>query len=154
MSLKSKRSNIYLFINVIERMSLVVNLERHFSFLIGSKRSLPSVLFISSRLFSERSIKCEENRFLWSQQSCSFWMIRLSLPVCLSADHNNFSLSLSVTLYVCCSHSKRGLQNFDKNYRSRALPVVVKRHSSQQDRAERVRDREKKDRAAFHSHSL
>lgn len=47
-------------------------------------------------------------------------------PLFLSRSFDDFSSFHSSC--VCCSHSKRGLQNFDKNYR---LSVVVKRHSSQ-----------------------
>jgi hypothetical protein len=53
--------------------------------------------------------------------------------VFLSRSFDDFSLFHSFC--VCCSHSKRGLQNFDKNYR---LSVVVKRHSSQRGREKKI----------------
>ena len=57
MSLEEKKSNIYLSITVIYRMSLVVNGEMSFSILIGSKRRLPGGLvhcFSSLLVFSRK----------------------------------------------------------------------------------------------------
>jgi hypothetical protein len=60
----------------------------------------------------------------------SFFFLSLSLACSL------VDFSLLHSFCSSCSHSKRALQNFDKNYR---LSVVVKRHSSQ-----RAKEREKK----------